>query len=74
MLLDLLLNLSPNSLLYSAQIANIGIRPYTQKVMSMRARSLAAAFPQYKEEVIIDFSEAVSFYDEKHGIRGGSKY
>lgn len=51
-----------------AQIANMGVRPYTQKIMSMRADKLTEAYPQYDPQVIKAFSEAVTFYDEKHGI------
>lgn len=54
-----------------AQIANIGIRPYTEKIQRMRASKLAAAFPQYDSKIIIEFSESISFYDEKHGIKVG---
>jgi len=53
-----------------AQISNIGIRPYTETVRITRAHKLAAAFPQYDSRVIISFSETVSFYDDKHGLRG----
>lgn len=51
-----------------AQIANIGIRPYTEKMMTVRAKKLAAAFPQYDAKIVADFSEAISLYDEHHGL------
>lgn len=51
-----------------AQIANIGIRPYTDKVNHMRAKGLAQSYPQYNEKVVMDFSKAVTFYGDKHGI------
>lgn len=40
-----------------AQMENLGIRPYTRKLKSMRAKKLAAAFPQYDPIVIHAFSE-----------------
>ena len=55
--------------LFSAQIENIGIRPYTQKIMKSRAEKLAAAFPQYDATVIMAFAESVTFYGDKHGIK-----
>ena len=51
-----------------AQIENIGIRPYTRKMMQTRAEKLADAFPRYDRQTLMDFSEAVSFYGDKHGI------
>ena len=59
-----ILNLS----LASSQIANIGIRPYTDKVFHIRAKALAEAYPQYEAKVIMDFCKAVTFYGDKHGI------
>ena len=51
-----------------SQIANIGFRPYTDKVFHMRATSLANKYPQYDKKVIMDFCKAVTFYGDKHGI------
>ena len=58
-------------LYFRSQIANIGIRPYTQKVMAIRAKKLADAFPQYDAKIVADFCESITFYDEKHGIKLG---
>lgn len=51
-----------------AQIANMGLRPYTRKVMQMRADKLAAAFPRYDKTVVANFSKSVTFYDDVHGL------
>jgi hypothetical protein len=40
-----------------AQMDNLGIRPYTAALKKRRGRYLAAAFPQYEPQFVIDFSE-----------------
>lgn len=52
-----------------AQIQNVGIRPFTDKIMAVRAAKLATAFPQYNATIIKDFSQSVTFYDDKYGIK-----
>ncbi|CAB9513846.1 expressed unknown protein [Seminavis robusta] len=52
-----------------SQIDNLGARPYTQMVMTSRAEKLAKAFPQYDADIVKDFSLAISFYHDKHGLR-----
>ena len=47
------------------------MRPYTEKIMDYRAEKLAETFPQYDAKIVEDFSLAVAFYDEKHGIKLG---
>jgi hypothetical protein len=38
--------------------------------MAVRAQNLAAAFPKYDPRLVMEFSEAVYFYDTDHGIFG----
>jgi hypothetical protein len=40
-----------------AQMANLGIRPYTTALKKRRGRSLAALFPRYDANVVMAFSE-----------------
>jgi len=44
-----------------SQLENLGIRPYTRWVKRYRAENLAKAFPQYQENVIMDYSKTDSF-------------
>ncbi|CAB9521972.1 expressed unknown protein [Seminavis robusta] len=53
------------------QIQNLGIRPYTQKLMAARAEKLAQAYPQYDADIVKDFSLSVTFYHDKHGLQFG---
>lgn len=41
-----------------AQIQNLGIQPYTERVKSMRASELSSAFPKYDKNIIKAFSES----------------
>jgi len=39
-----------------AQMQNLQWKPYTERLLSMRADRLAAAFPQYERQIVRDFS------------------
>lgn len=39
-----------------AQMANVGLRPYTSILKTRRGRKLAASFPQYDAEILMNFS------------------
>jgi len=41
-----------------SQMDNLGVKPYTKKVKEYRASKLADAFPQYKREIITNYSRA----------------
>jgi hypothetical protein len=45
-----------------AQIANLGVKPYTEAVKTWRAGRLAKAFPDYDAELLINYSEACPIY------------
>jgi hypothetical protein len=38
--------------------------------MAIRAQKLAKAFPRYDAQLVMDFSEAITFYHSDHGIFG----
>jgi len=40
------------------QLLNLGMKPYTQKLIEMRANSLCKAFPDYQEHIIYNFVES----------------
>lgn len=42
-----------------AQIEKLGMRPYTERMKSFRAKRLAAAFPQYDAGVLMGYSKTV---------------
>jgi len=41
-----------------SQIQNLGIRPYTEMIIEMRAERLAKQFPQYDQSVLVLYSES----------------
>jgi len=46
-------------------LQHLGVNPYTLRMKRMRGRHLADAFPQYNEELLLAYSEATPFYNEK---------
>jgi hypothetical protein len=40
------------------QLLNLGMKPYTQKLIEIRAKSLCKAFPDYQEHIIYNFVES----------------
>lgn len=51
-----------------AQLQNLGLKPYTEKVKRWRGERLAEAFPQYDASVIIAYSESSSLHASKQEI------
>lgn len=45
-----------------AQIANLGVRPYTAKIKAMRADKIVAKYPQYDATLLSNYSKSVNFY------------
>mmetsp|Transcript_10370 Transcript_10370/g.12583 ORF Transcript_10370/g.12583 Transcript_10370/m.12583 type:complete len:233 (+) Transcript_10370:29-727(+) len=43
------------------QMLNIQVKPYTNWMMSRRAESLAAKYPEYDDDIVKDFSESDMF-------------
>ena len=43
---------------------HLGFRPFTSKMKQMRARKLSAAFPQYDEDVIAEFSKTDKIFKD----------
>jgi hypothetical protein len=46
-----------------AQIGNLGVKPYTGRLLEWRANRLAVAYPQYDERVIKNYSKSSSIYN-----------
>jgi hypothetical protein len=46
-----------------AQLENLGIKPYTQRVKRYRAERLAQAFPQYDPRALLSYSETCDIID-----------
>jgi hypothetical protein len=45
-----------------AQIANMGVRPYTARMKAMRARKIVAIYPQYDATLLSNYSKSVNYY------------
>jgi hypothetical protein len=45
-----------------AQLLNMGVTPYTSFIRKWRGKRLAANFPQYNANVIINFSKSSALY------------
>lgn len=48
-----------------AQIQNLGVKPYTEKVKQWRGERLSNAFPQYDARFLIAYSESSSIYKKR---------
>ena len=46
-----------------AQLENLGIKPYTQRIKRWRAEHLASVFPQYDSKVVMNYSESTGMMD-----------
>lgn len=44
-----------------AQIANLGYKPYTQFIKSIRGRRLSRLYPQYDKTILINYSKTSHF-------------
>jgi len=45
-----------------AQIANMGVRPYTARMKAMRAKKIVAIYPQYDATLLSNYSKSVTYY------------
>ena len=44
-----------------AQLQNLGVKPYTEKMKSLRANKLCASFDKYDKNILAAYSESIDF-------------
>lgn len=49
-----------------AQLDNLGIKPYTQRIKRWRAEHLAGLYPQYDSRIVMNYSESSGMVNGTH--------